>query len=129
MPLHLSPTHQHLLVAQKSVLEANGFFVDVKETGGFFESATLVKVPNSNKSTLGLQDFEELLSILEDHPVKMARPSKVRAIFASRACRKSVMIGTSLSKTKMMEIVRHMGMIDKPWVFLFLETNVHHMLI
>lgn len=37
-------------------------------------------------------------------------------MFASRACRKSVMIGTSLSKADMKKLVDHMAEIDKPWV-------------
>lgn len=37
-------------------------------------------------------------------------------MFASRACRSSVMIGTSLSKTDMRRLVDHMGTIDQPWV-------------
>ncbi len=44
------------------------------------------------------------------------RPSRVRAMFASRACRKSVMIGTALSQKEMKTIVSHMGSIEQPWV-------------
>ncbi|CAG8847925.1 26563_t:CDS:2, partial [Racocetra persica] len=38
-----------------------------------------------------------------------------RKMFASRACRKSVMIGDALSCQQMEKIVRHMGEIDQPW--------------
>lgn len=37
-------------------------------------------------------------------------------MFASRACRKSVMIGTALSKADMKKLVDHMAEIDQPWV-------------
>ncbi|KAG0304576.1 Mismatch repair endonuclease pms2 [Dissophora globulifera] len=46
---------------------------------------------------------------------KMVRCSKVRALFASRACRRSVMIGHVLNHSQMKTIVRHMGEIDQPW--------------
>ncbi|KAF9571249.1 hypothetical protein EC968_000792 [Mortierella alpina] len=46
---------------------------------------------------------------------KMVRCSKVRALFASRACRRSVMIGHVLNHGQMKRIVRHMGEIDQPW--------------
>lgn len=46
----------------------------------------------------------------------MCRPSRVRAMFASRACRKSVMIGTALGKTDMRRLIDHMGEIEQPWV-------------
>ncbi|KAG0364939.1 hypothetical protein BC939DRAFT_461161 [Gamsiella multidivaricata] len=48
-------------------------------------------------------------------PEKMVRCSKVRALFASRACRRSVMIGHVLNHSQMKKIVRHMGEIDQPW--------------
>lgn len=40
-------------------------------------------------------------------------------MFASRACRKSVMIGTALNVDQMKKIVRHMSEIEQPWVFFF----------
>lgn len=40
-------------------------------------------------------------------------------MFASRACRKSVMIGTALKKADMKTLVNHMAEIDKPWVCSF----------
>ncbi|KAF9276136.1 hypothetical protein BGZ68_010249 [Mortierella alpina] len=46
---------------------------------------------------------------------KMVRCSKVRTLFASRACRRSVMIGHVLNHGQMKRIVRHMGEIDQPW--------------
>ena len=36
-------------------------------------------------------------------------------MFASRACRSSVMIGRALSATDMRKIVTHMGQIEQPW--------------
>lgn len=37
-------------------------------------------------------------------------------MFAMRACRKSVMIGKSLTKGQMVNLLRNMGTIDQPWV-------------
>ena len=36
-------------------------------------------------------------------------------MFASRACRQSVMIGTALNQQEMKKIVSHMGDIEQPW--------------
>ena len=44
------------------------------------------------------------------------RPSRVRAVLASRACRTSVMIGTALSAAGMTRLVHHMAEMDHPWV-------------
>jgi DNA mismatch repair protein PMS2 len=40
---------------------------------------------------------------------------QVTSMFASRACRSSVMIGTALSQQKMSSIVRHMADMEHPW--------------
>ena len=82
-------------------------------------------------------DLEEILSLMHDRPIgQMVRCSKVRAMFASRACRKSVMIGDSLNRQQMVkvsvhmykfgvyigtwltgpvQILQHMGTIEQPW--------------
>lgn len=53
---------------------------------------------------------------MQDAPNTLCRPSRVRAMFASRACRKSVMIGTALSQNEMQQLIVHMGEIEQPWV-------------
>lgn len=58
------------------------------------------------------------LLCLKESQSEYCRPSRVRAMFASRACRKSVMIGTALGKADMRQLVDHMAEIDKPWVIL-----------
>lgn len=66
-----------------------------------------------------IADFEQLLHMLSDgaRPAgQMVRPQKARAMFAMRACRKSVMIGKSLTKAQMVQLLRNMGTIDQPWV-------------
>ncbi|KAK2875354.1 hypothetical protein FQN49_001672 [Arthroderma sp. PD_2] len=52
-------------------------------------------------------------SPFSDHLVP--RPGKVRKMFAMRACRSSIMIGKNLTHRQMENVVKHMGMIDKPW--------------
>lgn len=72
-----------------------------------------------------LLDLEELLSLMHDRPTgQMVRCSKVRAMFASRACRKSVMIGDSLNHQQMVKVraqvyepgsaLAHQAYIDSP---------------
>ena len=50
-------------------------------------------------------DLEELLHLMQDRPLgQMVRCSKARAMFAMRACRKSVMVGTPLTKNQMTSV-------------------------
>jgi DNA mismatch repair protein PMS2 len=53
-----------------------------------------------------VSDIDELVASLSECPGVMHRPSKLRKIFASNACRKSVMFGDPLSVQKMEEVQR-----------------------
>ena len=53
--------------------------------------------------------------MLSDSPGVNYRPSNVRKMFASRACRMLVMVGTALNDGQMKRIVGHMGEMDHPW--------------
>ncbi len=79
----------------------------------------LLSLPMSRETTFSLADLEELLFLLADNPTSSAttvpRPSKVRKMFAMRACRSSIMIGKALSHRQMEKVVRHMGEMEKPW--------------
>lgn len=50
-------------------------------------------------------DFEELLHLIGSRSRgEVVRPSKARRMFASRACRKSVMIGKALNANQMYSV-------------------------
>jgi len=52
-----------------------------------------------------MTDLVELLHLMQDKPTgTMVRCSKARAMFASRACRKSVMVGDPLSRAQMTSV-------------------------
>ena len=68
--------------------------------------------------------------LLSESPGVMCRPSRVLSMFASRACRSSVMVGTvsqhiirripissgqPLNKAIMKRLVSHMGETEQPW--------------
>jgi len=36
-------------------------------------------------------------------------------MFASRACRKSIMIGSALTKAQMQQVISHMACMESPW--------------
>ena len=93
--------------------QANGFEFDVSE-----DSIRLKTIPISKNTVFGKSDVEELLHILNnegDVQGGTPRPSKVRAMFASRACRSSVMIGDVLNMKDMNKLVRQLSNLDQPW--------------
>ena len=47
--------------------------------------------------------------------IKNIRPTKVRAMFASRACRSSIMIGQTLDQRTMYNILDNLATLEAPW--------------
>lgn len=143
--LHLTAQEEITVVDHMKMLNMNGFYLDYDPQAQVSHRLQLVTLPVSEKVVFDLQDFEELVFLLSQQTAssygslegededdgcesghhhkqrphspqdKMVRCSKVRALFASRACRRSVMIGHVLNHTQMKRIVRHMGEIDQPW--------------
>lgn len=49
-------------------------------------------------------DISELVCLIGENPGEMVRCNRIRAMFASRACRKSVMIGDPLNRQQMTKV-------------------------
>ncbi|CAL8283710.1 unnamed protein product [Merluccius merluccius] len=113
--LHLTAVSENVLMENVDIFQKNGFDFLIDEDAQVMERVKLVSLPTSKNWTFGPADIEELIFMLSDSPGVMCRPSRVRHMFASRACRKSVMIGTALSVSEMKKLVVHMGEIEQPW--------------
>lgn len=118
--LQLSPADELVAAEHGDALAAHGFEVRVDEDAPPGSRVTLVALPMSEHVAFGVEDLEEILHRLADEQphserAKTLRCSKLRALLASRACRRSVMIGTALTTMQMQTIVQHMGHLDQPW--------------
>ncbi|GAA5930279.1 ATP-binding mismatch repair protein [Sporobolomyces koalae] len=111
------PSHDELTAIEHlDLLRLNGYDVVIDEDADVGERVKLSAQPVSNKTVFDIADFEELLDLIKTRAgTEIIRPSKTRKMFASRACRKSVMIGKALNAKQMASIVRHMGQMDQPW--------------
>lgn len=115
MNLELTSSNEIILMDNIEIFRKNGFEFVIDEEGPPTQRVKLVSTPVSKNWNFGKEDIEEMIFMLTDSPGIMCRPSRVRAMFASRACRKSIMIGTTLNKTEMKKLVGHMGEIEQPW--------------
>ncbi|XP_075686367.1 mismatch repair endonuclease PMS2 [Rhinoderma darwinii] len=113
--LNLTVINETVLMDNIEIFKKNGFDFIFDENAPIMERVKLISLPTSKNWTFGQQDIEELIFMLSDSPGVMCRPSRVRQMFASRACRKSVMIGTALNASEMRKLVAHMGEIEQPW--------------
>lgn len=116
--LELTSVNESILIDNLAVFEKNGFHFEIDENAPTTEKVSLTSLPISKNWTFGKEDIDELIFMLSEAGEDSSehfRPSRVRAMFASRACRTSVMVGTSLSMGDMVKLVRHMGEIEQPW--------------
>ncbi|ETN85512.1 DNA mismatch repair protein [Necator americanus] len=104
-PLDLGAVQESVLKDNLEILEANGFGFEFQEKEDGCSAALLVSSPVLHSWQFDKSDIEEILAVVSEFPGVMYRPAKLRRIFASRACRKSVMIGTALSTNQMQTVV------------------------
>ncbi|XP_003934288.1 mismatch repair endonuclease PMS2 isoform X1 [Saimiri boliviensis] len=113
--LNLTAVNETILIENLEIFRKNGFDFVIDESAPVTQRAKLISLPTSKNWTFGPQDIDELIFMLSDSPGVMCRPSRVKQMFASRACRKSVMIGTALNPSEMKKLITHMGEMDHPW--------------
>lgn len=125
-PLNLTAADELVALENIDVLKRNGFEVSPVEVSAGIDcdeeesspSARLhlIAQPVSKDTVFDMKDLEELVHLMQDRPKgTMVRCSKAHAMFAMRACRRSVMIGRPLDKSRMTAIIRHMASMDQPW--------------
>jgi hypothetical protein len=123
-PLELTASDEMVALENIDVLQQNGFEIDVdtEASAGQGSKLKLTAQPVSKNTTFGMKgavrwrigdifwrpcahcisDLEEVIHLMRDRPKgEMVRCSKARAMFAMRACRKSVMVGMPLTQQQM----------------------------
>lgn len=113
--LHLTAVNESILMENIDIFRKNGFEFVINETAPPTDRIFLHSIPTSKNWVFGQEDIEEMIFVLSDTPGVMCRPSRIRQMLASRACRSSVMIGTALTQSEMKKLLLHMGDIDQPW--------------
>ncbi|OWA53621.1 putative Mismatch repair endonuclease PMS2 [Hypsibius exemplaris] len=119
MTLELSAGETAIILANDGVFRKNGFVFAEHEDG----SVRLTSAPMINSNMLGKDDIMEILHVLGETEGVNVRPTRVLQWIASKACRKSTMIGDSLQDVEMATIITQMAGLIEPWVqFLQIST-------
>lgn len=120
--LNLTAVEEEIVLENTIALEKNGFIVDIDTLGNspVGRRVTLLTLPLSKEVVFDTRDLDELIHLLSETPMigpnsAPPRPSRVRKMFAMRACRSSIMIGKTLSRRQMNNVVSNMGTMEKPW--------------
>lgn len=116
LPLELSAADELLLIENREVFQSNGFAVNVNKTAAAGQRATILGIPTAKGVTFNKSDVHDLLSIVGDcqHKEHIKLP-KLSSVFASKACRAAVMIGTALEISQMAKLLEHLSALDQPW--------------
>ncbi|KAL3660402.1 hypothetical protein V7S43_014555 [Phytophthora oleae] len=115
--LELTAGEEMVILDHLDVFTKNGFTFLVDKDAPATKKLKLLSLPFTKHTQFGTEDIRELASLLMDAPLNPStiRLPKVMAMFASRACRSSIMIGTALHKEEMQKIVRNLSGLDQPW--------------
>ncbi|KAF4045456.1 MutL C terminal dimerization domain [Phytophthora infestans] len=115
--LELTAGEEMVILDHLGVFTKNGFTFLVDKDAPATKKLKLLSLPFTKHTQFGTEDIRELASLLMDAPMNTStiRLPKVMAMFASRACRSSIMIGTALHKEEMQKIVRNLSGLDQPW--------------
>ncbi|CAF4015349.1 unnamed protein product [Rotaria sp. Silwood2] len=122
----LDPSRQILLQQHLDLFNRLGFDIEIDENETRIDRRCRVlsypTVSGAQSCVFGIDEIDEILSHLNDTSQKTCQEeqhyesSRLRKVFASKACRMSIMIGTDLTRKQMINVVRHLGQLAKPWV-------------
>lgn len=98
----------------------------------------LIGMPVSGYWQFGQTDIEELIFLIKEGDPegvnsnllegKILRPSRIRQMLASRACRSAVMIGTALNTSEMQRLLTQMSQMQNPWNCPHGRPTIRHLL-
>ncbi|EED87617.1 hypothetical protein THAPSDRAFT_264783, partial [Thalassiosira pseudonana CCMP1335] len=131
LPLELSPSEEHCVLDHMEVFERNGFRFSYDPDKEPRHRLSLTALPHSGSVQFGKEDVGALCAMLgadgtyagmagsQEGSIKsvdgILGSSIAIAMFASRACRGSIMIGTALSHKEQMNILKKLDKTDIPW--------------
>ncbi|XP_011176016.2 mismatch repair endonuclease PMS2 [Solenopsis invicta] len=129
--LNFSALNETILIDNLQTFENNGFTFNINEQAEPGKKVELIGMPVSGNWQFGQEDIEELIFLIREagnENKHMYRPSRVRQMLASRACRSAVMIGTALNTSEMQRLVTQMTQMYNPWNCPHGRPTIRHLL-
>lgn len=149
LPVETSASLELVIAEHQHVFEANGFRLRVDLSANAGQRVKLLGVPFSKSIHFGVDDVNELASMISDRagnstgeldstservsktylalkndvvsdkaaPDKRSIPRlpKLVAMYASRACRSAIMIGSAMKLPEMDRVVHRLEGVEQPW--------------
>jgi len=133
-PLYLNSIQENAVINNLEAFEERGFEfqIDRSKIAGLRVMLTSTSICKGQglDEHLTKEDVEELVDVILESPNNLSSYTlkKVRNVAATRACRKSVMIGDKLSWQQMTEIVTKMSTLKNPWVCAHNRPTIRHLM-
>lgn len=133
-PLYLTSIQENAIIDNLRAFAKRGFEFDIDQSKRVgmrvLLKSTAVCKSNEIDEHLTKDDLEELIDVAVNAPNQLESYTlrKVKNIAATRACRRSVMIGDKLSFPQMDEIVKKMSTLDNPWVCAHDRPTIRHLM-
>jgi len=120
LSLELNSVDECILIEKCEIFERNGFKIIIDRNALISNRAKVLGVPSVKGATFGSSDVSELISIVADSEdacqnEDMLKLPKLHALFASKACRSAIMIGTALTLSQMSRLLNQLATLDQPW--------------
>jgi DNA mismatch repair protein PMS2 len=118
--LETSAADELAIESHLDIFDSNGFKIEIDNHASPGSRVKILTLPYSKTTHFDKNDVLELASLLSDSNEQVTSKlivknqgrsilcPKLMAMFASRACRTSVMIGTHLSSTEMRSIIQNL---------------------
>ncbi|OSX76267.1 hypothetical protein BU14_0200s0022 [Porphyra umbilicalis] len=121
--MELAADEELLAMEFAPALAASGFTLSIRPSRPPTQRLRLTSVPFSRNVVFGVDDVVEMLGAVKagatptdgEGGAVALRPARWRAVLASRACRKSVMIGAALGRAQMTRVLVHLAGLSHPW--------------
>ena len=118
--LELGIAEELAFVEMHGVFKKNGFTFFIDKSAPVGTRVKMLGVPSAKGVTFGMTDAHELVSILAGSESTCVNASTAKlpglhALFASKACRSAIMIGTALKMAEMSRLLVQLAILDQPW--------------
>ncbi|CAN8063134.1 unnamed protein product [Agarophyton chilense] len=122
MPLEFSAEDELIVLQYLDAFRAGGFDIEHNGNKPPTQRLLLRSQPTSKHTIFVREDLQDMINLLKNsvlhspaNKLTLLRPPRVRAMLASRACRKSIMVGRALSISEMNTVLRHLAELQRPW--------------
>ena len=118
MSFEATASEEITIIDHLDLFKKNGFHLTVDHNASPGIKLKIVALPFSKKTQFGVDDVHELADLLmacDSSRKETIRPPKINSMFASRACRKSLMVGRALNRTEQRRVVKNLATMNQPW--------------